>query len=136
MYGLEYVSFISDLFFGVLCCLLSLLHYFGIGKVFEKVTGIIGLDCGIIRFILILIYIIYSGNIFTNNGPEKEYDFSTTSESSTSSQNPYSSGESNIKLNKDRVLVEWKDNKYESLYFEKDNENSLYAKYNYLGKKI
>ena len=134
MYGLEYASFISDLFFGVLCCLLSLLHYFGIGKVFEKVTGIIGLACGIIGFILTLIYIIYSGYIFTNDGPGKKYDFTSTSEPSTSSENPYGSS-SIIKLNKDRVFAEWKDNKYECLYFEKDNENSLYAKYNDLGKK-
>ena len=54
MYGLEYASFISDLFFGVLCGLLSLLHYFGTGKYCEKVTGIIGLACGIIGFILTL----------------------------------------------------------------------------------
>ena len=134
MYGLEYASFISDLFFGVLCCLLSLLHYFGIGKVFEKVTGIIGLACGIIGFILTFIYIIYSGYIFTNDGPGKEYDFSSTSEPGTSSVNPYSSS-SIIKLNKDRVFAEWKDNKYECLYFEKDNEDSFYAKYNDLGKK-
>jgi len=135
MYGLEYASFISDLFFGVLCCLLSLLHYFGIGKVFEKVTGIIGLACGIIGFILTLIYIIYSGYIFTNDGPGKEYDFSSTSEPSTSSKNPYSSSDSIIKLNKDRAFAELKGNKYECLYYEKDDEDSFYAKYNDLGKK-
>jgi hypothetical protein len=71
MYGLEYASFISDLFFGVLCGLLSLLHYFGTGKYCEKVTGIIGLAYGIIGFILALFYIIYSGYIFANNSPEK-----------------------------------------------------------------
>ena len=127
MYGLEYASFISDLFFGVLCCLLSLLHYFGIGKVFEKVTGIIGLACGIIGFILTLIYIIYSGYIFTNDGPGKYYGFPMSSSSH------YSGGI--IKLNKERVFAEWKDNKYECLYYDKDDEDSFYVKYNDLGKK-
>ena len=133
MYGLEYASLVSDLFFGVLCSLLSLLHYFGIGKYCEKVTGIIGLACGIIGFILTLIYIIYSGYIFTNDGPGKDFDsyFSTNPASTPISH--YSGGI--IKLNKDRAFAEWKDNKYECLYYKKDNEDSFYAKYNDLGKK-
>ena len=136
MYGLEYASFISDLFFGVLCGLLSLLHYFGTGKYCEKVTGIIGLACGIIGFILTLVYIIYSGYIFTNDSPGKVYSFSTsTIPTTTSSINPYSSSNSIIKLNKGKDFYELKDNKYECLYYEKDNEDSLYAKYNDLGKK-
>jgi len=130
MYGLEYASLVSDLFFGVLCSLLSLLHYFGIGKVFEKVTGIIGLACGIIGFILTLIYIIYSGYIFTNDGPGKDYDFSTPSSTTISH---YSGGI--YKLDKDRAFAEWKNNKYECLYYKEDDEDSFYAKYNDLGKK-
>lgn len=135
MHGLEYASFISDLFFGVLCGLLSLLHYFGVGKVFEKVTGIIGLACGVIGFILTLIYIIYSGYIFTNDSPGKDYDLSTSSVPSTSPISPYDSSDSIIKLNKDRAFAEWKSNKFECLYYEKDNEDSFYVKYNDLGKK-
>ena len=136
MYGLEYASLISDLFFGVLCSLLSLLHYFGIGQYCEKVTGIIGLACGIIGFILTLIYIIYSGYIFTNDGPGKEYDLHENLIGLSSPISHYSSG-SIIKLDKDRAFAEWKDNKYECIYYDKDkdDEDSFYAKYNDLGKK-
>jgi len=130
MYGLEYASLVSDLFFGVLCSLLSLLHYFGIGKYCEKITGIIGLACGIIGFILTLIYIIYSGYIFTHDGPGKEYDLSVSS-SPISHYKSYAL----IKLDKDRVFAEWKGGKYECLYYKEDNEDSFYAKYNDLGKK-
>jgi len=134
-YGLEYAALISDLFFGVLCGLLSLLHYFGVGNYCQKVTGIIGLACGIIGFILTLVYIIYSGYIFTNDGPGKSYDPEVGLPSSGSAISHYSSGI--IKLDKDRAFAEWKGNKYECLYYEKDkdNEDSLYAKYNDLGKK-
>jgi hypothetical protein len=137
MYGLEYASLVSDLFFGVLCSLLSLLHYFEIGKYCEKVTGIIGLACGIIGFILTLIYIIYSGYIFTNDGPGKRYNlyFSSNPNSSPISHYSYGSSSNIIKLNKERAFAEWKDNKYECLYYKKDDEDSFYAKYNDLGKK-
>ena len=43
MYGLEYSSLIVDVICGFVCAILGLLHYFDIGKPFEKVTGIIGL---------------------------------------------------------------------------------------------
>jgi hypothetical protein len=135
MYGLEYASLISDLFFGVLCSLLSLLHYFGIGKYCEKITGIIGLACGIIGFILTLIYIIYSGYIFTHDGPGKEYNLHI-SPLPTSPISHYNN-DALIKLDKNRVFAEWKDGKFECLYYDKDkdDEDSFYAKYNDLGKK-
>jgi len=106
------------------------LHYFGIGKYCEKVTGIIGLACGIIGFILTLIYIIYSGYIFTNNGKGKYYDFLTPL---STKKSHYIGG--TIKLNKERAFAEWKDNKYECLYYKEDDEDSFYAKYNDLDKK-
>ena len=134
MYGLEYASFISDLFFGVLCGLLSLLHYFGTGNYCEKVTGIIGLACGIIGFILTLVYIIYSGYIFTHDSFGKDYDLSNDPVPTSSPVSPYTS-DSIVKLNKDRAFAEWKSNKFECLYYDKDDEDSFYAKYNDLGKK-
>ena len=133
MYGLEYASLVSDLFFGVLCSLLSLLHYFGIGKYCEKVTGIIGLSCGIIGFILTLIYIIYSGYIFTNDGPGKDYDSYFFSNPGSSQISHYSGGI--YKLDKDRAFAELNGNEYKCLYYDKDDEDSFYAKYSDLGKK-
>ena len=74
MYGLEYSSLIIDVIFGFVCTILGLLHYFDIGKPFEKVTGIIGLATGIIGFVLTLFYVIYSGYIFTKDPYANEDD--------------------------------------------------------------
>ena len=132
MYGLEYAALVSDLFFGVLCSLLSLLHYFGVGNYCQKVTGIIGLACGIIGFVLTLVYIIYSGYIFTNDGPGKGYSLDTPG--SISSLTHYDN-DGIYKLDKDRAFAEWKDGKYECFYYKEDDEDSVYAKYSDLGKK-
>ena len=113
MYGLEYAAFILDLVFGFSCTLLSLLHYFGVGKYFEKITGIIGLISGAIGFIMTLIYIIYSGYIFTNDKYEDEIP----------------------KLDKNREIAKWSDSKYECLFYDEKDEDSFYAKWNDLGKK-
>ena len=67
MYGLEYASLISDIILGTLCCILGLLHYFEVGKYFEKVTGIIGLASGVIGFVLTIVYVGYSAYIFDND---------------------------------------------------------------------
>ena len=67
MYGLEYSSLIIDVVLGFICTILGLLHYFDVAKPFEKISGIIGLSTGIIGFILTLVYICYSGYIFTND---------------------------------------------------------------------
>ena len=117
MYGLEHASFILDVILGFLCLILGLLHYFDVGKPFEKVTGIIGLATGIIQFILTLVYICYSGYIFTNDGPESN---------------------SLLKADKDGVIATWDDSKnlYKCDYYDKDDKYSIYAKYNDLGKKI
>lgn len=67
MYGLEYSSLIIDIAIGFLCGQLALLHYFQVGKSFEKTTGLIGLICGAIGFVLTLVYVCYSGYIFNND---------------------------------------------------------------------
>ena len=112
MYGLEYAAFILDLVFGFACTLFSLLHFFGVGKSFEKLTGIIGLICGFIGFIFTSIYIIYSGYIFTNDN----------------------AGEI-LKLDKNREIAKWTGTKYECLFYDKDDDDSIYAKWSDLGKK-
>ena len=116
MYGLERASFIIDVILGFLCLNLGLLHYFDVGKPFEKVTGIIGLATGIIQFILTLVYVCYSGYIFTNDGPE---------------------GSSFYKADKDGVIATWDDsqNKYKCDFYDKDEEKVIYAKYSDLWKK-
>ena len=112
IYGLEYASLIMDIFFGFVCALLGLLNYFGAAKSFEKIIGLIGLISGVICFIITLVYICYSGYIFTND----------------------SDGDT-IKLDNDNVLAEYKDGTYSCKYYDTDDSNAIYAKYNELGKK-
>lgn len=132
MYGLEYAALILDLVFGFSCTLLSLLHFFGVGKSFEKITALIGLISGVIGFILTLIYISYSGYIFTNDNEDIDYDI----EPSASNLIPYSS-DATPKLDKNREIAKWNADKkiYECLYYDKDDYDSLYPKYKDLGKK-
>ena len=117
VYGLEYASLILDVILGFLCLILGLLHYFDVGKPFEKVTGIIGLATGVIQFVLTLVYVCYSGYIFTNDGPRSS---------------------SLLKADSDGVIATWDDSKkqYKCDFYDKDDEDAIYAKYNDLGKKI
>jgi hypothetical protein len=117
VYGLEYSSLIIDVILAFLCLILGLLHYFDIAKPFEKVTGIIGLATGIIQFVLTLVYVCYSGYIFTNDGPRES---------------------SLLKADSDGVIATWDEskNQYKCDFYDKDDEYAIYAKYNDMGKKI
>ena len=117
VYGLEHASLILDVILGFLCLILGLLHYFDVGKPFEKVTGIIGLATGIIQFILNLVYICYSGYIFTNDGPESN---------------------SFPKADSDGIYAKWDSskNQYKCEFYDKDDDYAVFAKFNDLGKKI
>ena len=70
MHDLEFSSLIIDVILGTLCCILGLLHYFDVGKVFVKVTGIIGLVTGVVGFVLTIIYVGFSAYIFNNDPTE------------------------------------------------------------------
>ena len=81
MYGLEYSAFIINIILTFVCADLTLLHYLNIGKEFEKKTGLIGFISGIIGFILTLVYVCFSGYIFTNDaayGVINDLTFSTS----------------------------------------------------------
>jgi len=117
MYGLEYSSLIIDVICGFVCTILGLLHYFDIGKPFEKITGIIGLATGIIGFILTLIYVIYSGYIFTKD--------------------PYEDDNSTIiRRDSDWAYAKYENGKgYKCLFYKEKDSYSVLAKYSDLGKK-
>ena len=117
VYGLEYASLILDVILGFLCLILGLLHYFDVGKPFEKLTGIIGLATGVIQFVLTLVYVCYSGYIFTNDGPGNTYL---------------------LKADKDGVIATWDEskNQYKCDFYDEDDSDAIYAKYNEMGKKI
>jgi len=127
MYGLEYSSLILDVVLGFVCTILGLLHYFDVAKPFEKVTGIIGLATGIVGFVMTLVYICYSGYIFTKDST-KGFD---------STYSSYTSGGYLLKLNKDGAFAEWDNgqSKYKCLFYKSGKADSIYAKYNDLGKR-
>jgi len=130
MYGLGISSIVCDIVLGFFCAFLSFLHYLGVGKVYEKVTGIIGLVSGIICFILTLVYVIYSGYIFTNDNVGMDITFTNTGGISKD----YGSV---LKLDKDGVFAKFdtSDNTFKCVYYDKDDESKLFAKNNDLGKK-
>ena len=129
MYGLEYSSIVCDIVLGFFCAFLSLLHYLGVGKVFEKVTGIIGLASGVICFILTLVYVIYSGYIFTNDNFISGFIISGDTISKFYGEIP--------KLDKDGVFakLDSSKSKYECIYYDANDESKFHPKYNELGQK-
>ena len=133
MYGLEYSSLILDVTLGSICAILGLLHYFDVAKPFEKITGIIGLATGVIGFVLTLVYICYSGYIFTNENAPDSYDEGLRFSGSTSFP---TIDDVLIKLNGKGAFAESDGNGgYKCLYYKKDKVNSIFAKYSDLGKK-
>ena len=136
MYGLEQSSLIIDVVLGFICTILGLLHYFDVAKPFEKISGIIGLSTGIIGFILTLVYICYSGYIFTNDATE---GFDDSYEYYTYSSGPTTNTDSGplIKLDKEGAFAEWDDSKgqYKCIFYKSNKPNSLLITYSDLGKK-
>ena len=63
---MEYTSFIFDIFIGFVCGILGLLHLFDIKKDFVSTTGLIGLGCGVVGFVLTFVYVIFNGLIYTS----------------------------------------------------------------------
>ena len=120
MYGLEYSALILDITLGFICAVLGLLHYFDVAKPFEKISGIIGLSTGVITFVLTLVYICYSGYIFTKQVPSHSYDNNLS----------YM-----LKLNKDGAYAEREGNQYKCLYYKNNKDNSGYVKFSDLGKR-
>ena len=66
MYNMEYTSFIFDIVIGFICSLLGLLHIFEVKKDFVANTGLVGLICGVVGFVLSLVYVIFNALVFTN----------------------------------------------------------------------
>ena len=126
MYGLEYSSLLIDVILGFICTILGLLHYFDVAKPFEKISGIIGLVTGIVGFVLTLVYICYSGYIFTNdttNGFDSSYHPGGTN------------SEPLLKLDKEGAFAEWDGNKFKCIFYKANKPDSSFVTYSDLGKK-
>ena len=113
MHDMEYTAFIFDVVIGFICGLLGLLHIFEVKKDFVSNTGLIGLICGFIGFVLTLVYVIFNGLVYTTV-------YIGTLD----------------KRDGDYVIAEKDGNTFKCLYFDhKFNDNSRYPKISDLGKK-
>ena len=133
MYDMEYAAFIINIVLSFVCADLALLHYIGIGKDFEMKTGVIGLVAGVIGFILTLVYVCYSGYIFTND-PAKV----TLSIAYNSFDYAHSNAIAPLYPNgADRKRFEYEDGTFgfENVYENDRDEFANYIKYKDLGKK-
>lgn len=113
MHDMEYTAFIFDLVIGFSCGILGLLHLFEVKKDIVSKTGLIGLGCGAVGFILTFVYIILNGLIYTK--------FDT--------KNP--------KLNSDGAYAErdGQTENYKCIYYNEKNPHKAYATISDLGKK-
>ena len=130
MYGLEYSSYIIDVSLGFICAVLGLLHFFDIGKSFQKYSGLIGLITGIVGFVLTLVYIIYSGYIFT-----KDLAINHDDDTRFPGVSTIFGGSRLLKLNGKGAFAKKDGDKFKCIYYNKDDKYSILAKYNDLGKK-
>jgi len=112
LHTMEYMSFIFDIVIGFVCGLLGLLHHFDLKKDFVSKTGLIGLGCGFVGFVLTFIYVIFNGIVYTNYYDEIIY-----------------------KRDSDGIFAEWKGNHYECYYFDDENPHAVIAKYSDLINK-
>ena len=67
MYYLEHITFVIDIAIGFICGLLGFVHYINIARELVPKTGLIDFGCGIVGFILTLIYIVYNGLVYTKD---------------------------------------------------------------------
>ena len=140
MHNMEYCSFIINIVLGFVCADLALIHYLGLGKEFEVKTGIIGLISGIIGFVLALVYICYSGYMFTNDVAYMELTIG-----GNSNQFDFSKSKAIVRLYSNGAKYKWEEREDTSIYpnegiyvtdYENDrNDFSNYIRYKDLGKK-
>ena len=90
------------------------MHIFDVKKDFVSNTGLIGLICGVVGFVLSFVYVIFNGLVYTNYYPDNAI----------------------YKTDGDGIVAEEDGSRYKCKYFdEKYNIHALIAKYSDLGKK-
>lgn len=113
MHDMEYTAFIFDIVIGFVCGLIGLLHLFDLKKDFVSNTGLIGLACGIVGFVLTFVYVIFNGLVYTTVYIDDIY-----------------------KRDGDYAFAEKDGNDFKCFYFDNEhNSNSIKAKISDLGKK-
>ena len=121
MNGLEYVTANLNIIFGFICAFAGFLVYQKIGNLGgdSKYIGLIGLGCGVIGFVLTLVYVIESGLIFT------DLDIRDLDDTG------------NVRIDSDGAFLEWDSGKkkYTCIFYKKDKEDSVYLRYSDYHKK-
>lgn len=130
MYNIEYISLIINAILVFLCANFALINYFGGAQEYGKKLGIFGFVSGIIGFILTLIYVCFSGYIFTKDEAFGSIIFNNINPDNA----PYLlSGI--ITLFPNGAKYKYNGNKYITAYEENVNYKSQYIKYKDLGDK-
>ena len=127
MYNLEYSSLIITVSLSFVCFYLSLLLRLNIGREFKNKIGFFGFISGIICFILILVYVCYSGYIFNNDIAFGRINFNNLEGLDKTN--------SILKLFPNGASYKWSKDKYISVYEEDSGDYSNYIKYKDLGDK-
>lgn len=117
MHNMEYATFIINIILGFVCADLALIHYLGFGKDFEIKTGVIGFIAGVVGFILTLVYVCYSGYIFTNDVAFLDITISPTNID-------YDDGDTVERLYSNGARYKWKSEEDPN-----DSNNKDYGKY-------
>jgi hypothetical protein len=133
MIGLEYSAFNLDAIFGFICSILGLLFYSG--NNIGKYAGLIGVASGAIGFVLTLIYIIYSGIVFNNDIIGKNFYLDPPNTKPDLELYQYTGTGVKLRTTSDGAFMEWKDNKYVCIFYDKDNKDKLYRRYSDYGNK-
>lgn len=123
----EHAAFILDITLSFLCAISSLFNYFIDSKIFERVSGIIGLVTGIINIFITFLYVYYSANVL-NNDIAHNYDYN--SELTILNNNL-------LKLDEHGSFAKWdhSSRNYKCLYWDPEDKDSIIIKYKDLGKK-
>ena len=113
MIGLYYTAYNLDIVSAGICALLGLLVYLKVGDI-DKITGLIGLGCGFVGFVLTLVFVIESGLIFNDID-----------------------GENKPRMDSDGGVLKWDDTKktYVCIYYDSKNEDAVLRRYSDWGNK-
>ena len=128
MNNLEYASLIINAVLSFLCTNFALLHYFKEADYHQKKTGIFGIICGFICFILTLIYVCFSGYIFTN-----DVAFGNIFYNQLNHEPQLENGIN--KLFSNGAKYKYNGNRYITSYEESTELNSQFLKYKELGNR-
>ena len=112
MYAMEYTSCFLNTAIGFSCFLLG---WYGLQKDLVQKTGMIGMACGVVGFVVTFIYVVYNGIVYTNYYPDLYTPI--------------------YKTDGEGAVAELKGNGYKCFYFSKaNNTRSFMAKYSDLIK--